>query len=1099
MPEPRDVDPAELQRWLAQASPDGLWVFDREGRTVYANDRLAELLGRSPDDMPGLSVFETLDEVGRGQFAQHLRQLEQTGQPGDNLECLFVRRDGSRLWALVSHTRIHDDAGRPVGWLHRVSDYSQQRRLIESLQRSEQQLAEAQHIARIGSWEWDVLTDTVTWSDELYRIYELDRVEDLTPTYQGFVDRIHPDDRADVEATVQAAMETGTFVFDARVIGHDGGLKWIRGRGQATRDAEGRVVRMGGTAQDVTETKDAEQALALLTSMATAANEATTITEVIPRILAQVAEHTGWRAVAAWRVSHDGELVAVPGRTRPAPQADVDEARRLARAATRSLMPEISRSTEGTHLVAAPVVAEDRAACVVVMDTRATTPPTDSDSVTVGQASALFAHVAEREWAAERLARARDDAMRASRAKSDFLATMSHEIRTPLNGVIGLSELLGRTELSPQQQRLADGIDSAGRSLLGLVNDILDLSKIEAGRLELERVEFDPTNVVEQATTLSAERARAKALELAVTCSPDVPRRVLGDPVRFGQVVANLTANAVKFTAAGEVVVRCTVESARDGHVQLRVDVSDTGSGISPEVQARLFTAFSQGDTSTTREYGGTGLGLAISRQLVTAMGGRIGVNSEEGAGSTFWFTATFDAAGDGSAPPPPTSSVIAGLRALVVDDNETNRFILEEQLAGWKVDTVVASSGVQGLGLLDEAERQGAPFDLVLLDYVMPGVNGEQFARMVRADTRFDATRIILLTSAMDLDAGDIAAAGIDASLLKPVLPSALLDTLNTVGAAGRQAHVPPEPAPAPDAPRQQARALDRGRVLVVEDNEVNQLVAAGILESLGFTVDLAENGLAGYYSFQNADGAYDAVLMDCQMPQMDGYDATRAIRAFEDGRQHVPVIAMTASAIAGERERCLESGMDDFLTKPVDIALLAEVLDRLVGPRPAAPDAPSGPVRPSAAPTGTGTGTDAATEGTAPSTPDPGAGLRPDHAAALDLDRLAELLELDPDDPSLLLRMLDRFDASTAETMDMLRSAHAAGDAHGQGRAAHRLKGTSSNLGAATLASLCLEVELLGDDGVLVPDAVLDQLEQQRRLAVDALRAYREGIRAG
>ncbi|GAB3440501.1 hypothetical protein GCM10027517_15040 [Phycicoccus ginsengisoli] len=1072
MPDPRDVDPAELQRWLAEASPDGLWVFDRVGTTVYANDRLAHLLGRTPEEMRGLSVFDTLDEVGRGQFAEHLRELDETGQSGDNLECALLRKDGSVLWALVSHTRIHDDAGRPVGWLHRVSDYGHQRQLIDSLQRSEQLLAEAQRIARIGSWEWDVLSDTVTWSDELYRIYEIDR-STFTPTYGGFLERIHPDDRARVESAVRGALESGFFEFDARVVRRDGALAWIRGRGQAARDATGRVVRMRGTSQDVTETKDAEQALGLLTSMATAANEAASLVEVIPQVLHDVAEHTGWRPVAAFRVVDDRELVPVPGETRHAPAEDVAEARRMARATVRTLMPEISRSREGTHLVAAPVVAEERVACVIVMDTRASTPPTDTDSVTVGQASALFARVAEREWAAERLAKARDDAMRASLAKSEFLATMSHEIRTPLNGVIGLSELLGRTELSPQQKRLAEGIDSAGRSLVALVNDILDLSKIEAGRLDLERIEFDPTSVVEQSTTLSAQRARAKALELAVTCSPDVPSRVLGDPVRFGQVVANLTANAVKFTAAGEVVVRGTVEAAHDGQVVLRVDVSDTGAGMSPEVQARLFTAFSQGDSSTTREYGGTGLGLAISRQLVSAMGGQIGVNSEEGAGSTFWFTAAFEVAAEGSTPPPRPSSVVAGLRALVVDDNETNRFILEEQLAGWRVDTAVASSGVQGLGLLDEAERQGTPFDVVLLDYVMPGVNGEQFARMVRADRRFDGTRIVLLTSAMDLDPADVTAAGIDASLLKPVLPSSLLDALNTVGAAHRDLGGSAMGAtPGPVTSRHQGRAGERGRVLVVEDNEVNQLVAAGILESMGFSVDLAENGLAGYYAFQEADGAYAAVLMDCQMPQMDGYDATRAIRALEDGRTHTPVIAMTASAISGERERCLQSGMDDFLTKPVDVALLGQVLDRLVGPDrdvPAPLPGGAGPTLP-------------------PALAD---------ADVLDRTRLGELLELDPDDPSLLLRMLDRFDQSTADTLQALRSAHAEQDAQAQGRAAHRLKGTASNLGATALAERCLAVELLGEDGDLADESLLVDLEHHRELAVRALQAVRDGIR--
>ena len=325
-------------------------------------------------------------------------------------------------------------------------------------------------------------------------------------------------------------------------------------------DETGELLRMGGTSQDITERKDAEQALALLTSMATAANEATSLADVIAPTLADIATHTGWRPVAAWLVGEDDQLIEVLGGGDGIPPEDVNEGIRLAHAAVAERAVQVSLTTEGTRLVAAPVVAEDRAACVIVMDTRATTPPTDTDGVTVGRASAIIAHVAERDIAAARLERARDSAMSASVAKSEFLATMSHEIRTPLNGVIGLSELLGRTELTTQQRRLADGIDSAGRSLLALVNDILDLSKIEAGRLELEAVDFDPTAVVEQSTTLMAERARAKGLELAVACQPDIPATVCGDPVRLGQVISNLTSNAVKFTSSGEVVVRASIE-----------------------------------------------------------------------------------------------------------------------------------------------------------------------------------------------------------------------------------------------------------------------------------------------------------------------------------------------------------------------------------------------------------------------------------------------------------------------------------------------------------------------------------------------------------
>ncbi|MGO4342135.1 response regulator [Pedococcus sp. 2YAF34] len=1080
-------DPRDLSRWLVQASPDGLWVFDEEGRTVLANDRLAALLGRTPEEMQGLSVFETLDQQGREEFRHHLQDLRTTSEPGDNLECSLLRKDGTRFWALVSHTPIRDDDGGHVGWLHRVTEYSHQRRLIDTLQRREHQLAEAQRIARIGSWEWDVAHDVVTWSDELYRIYEVEPDSSLVPDYQSFIDHLHPDDRDAVAAAIGQAMAgDDVFEFDARVVRTTGALAWIRGRGRVARDGDGQVVRMGGTAQDITASKDAEQALALLSAMATAANGATSLRDVVPQILVDVATHTGWRPVAACMVDDDGSLRPVEG-VREAPEADRTEALRLTRLAVGSRTPEVSTTTEGTMLVTVPVVAEDRTACVIVMDTRAATALSDTDGVTMGQASALFARVAEREWTRERLARARDDATAASVAKSEFLATMSHEIRTPLNGVIGLSELLGRTELTDRQRRLADGIDAAGRHLLSLVNDILDLSKIEAGRLDLERVDFDPRAVIEQNSTIVVEQARSKGLELAVSCQPDLPLAVRGDPVRFGQVVANLTSNAVKFTARGEVVVRASVEDTGDDTVVLRVEVSDTGAGMTPEVQSRLFTAFSQGDTSTTREFGGTGLGLAISRQIVTAMDGKIGVNSEPGSGSTFWFTATFAPAAELPRRPAPGTAAVAGLRVLVVDDNETNRFILEEQLAAWKVEAALASSGVEGLGLLDEADRRGAPFDIVLLDYLMPGVNGEQFARMVRGDGRFARTRIILLSSSMDLDTAALADAGIDLSLTKPVFASHLFDSLATVASApagaGRDSLPAPLVAPRPDPEVPTGRL---GHVLVVEDNAVNQMVAVGILESLGYAASVAENGVVGVSTYLGDPDACDAILMDCQMPQMDGYAATRAIRAREDAGARVPIVAMTAAAIAGERERCLLAGMDDFLTKPVDVALLRATLARWV-PQPeevGAPDEPS--------------------EGTTEQ--EPGGTVEQEGATVPDLDpevldtaRLGELLDLDPGDPSMLLRFISRFGTGSAQTMATLVEARDAGRAHEMGRAAHALKGSAANLGATWLATVCKLLEDLGDEGGLADDEALAALARARQQAVSALEEYAAALRGG
>ena len=1058
---------ADLYRWMVGASPDGLWVFDEAGRTIFANARMAEMLGRDPDAMVGFSVFDAVDDVGKGQFRRHLDELASKGEPGDNIECSLLDAHGNRFWALVSHTPLVDAAGTRRGWMHRVSEHSAQRKLLD-------QLAEAQSIARVGSWEWDVDADLVSWSDELYRIYGLDRT-DLTPTYEGFLARIHPDDRGHVSHLVAAALASeDSFEFDARVVRSSGETAWIRGRGLVTRDPEGRAIRMGGTTQDITEKKDAEQALGLVTAMATAANESATLDEALPAILVEVARHTTWRPVLGSVVDADGNLAepirAEEGAETSTLPIEVGMEFATRAAASRSVVAE--SSPDGTTIVAVPVVNEGRVACVVVLDMRSAAPPAASDALTISQITALFARVADREWTAERLARARDAAMEASRAKSEFLATMSHEIRTPLNGVIGLAELLGRTELTPYQRRLSDGIDQAGRVLLGLVNDILDLSKIEAGRLELESVEFDPAAVLERSVALLGERARAKSLDLSVAHGRDVPFLVSGDPVRFGQVVANLTTNAVKFTDAGSVVVRLGLDRLTAAGPVLRVEVTDTGAGIPLEVRSRLFESFSQGDSSTTREYGGTGLGLAISRQIVTAFGGEIGVESEPGHGSTFWFTAAFDPASKHSVGRSQSqAAAVSGLRVLVVGADRAHRERVEEQLTTWSMSVTSATSGVDGLVELERADRGGNPMDVVVLDDPSVGTEGLQVARMIRSDERFAGVRVVLACAHVPPpDAATSKEAGVDTVLTAPVMPSSLFDAMADV--VGRQLATeslrPVLPPPGADG--------HLGTVLVVEDNEVNQLVAQGVLESLGYAVRLAGNGAEGVEAYRAQGDEFVAVLMDCQMPQMDGYAATRAIRAREAPGRRLPVIAMTASAIAGERERCLQAGMDDFLTKPIDVSLLASTLRRWTGTDSVLPS--------DVAASGADTGPSAQA---APAV----------DAGVLDLRRLEELHELDPGDPSMLLRFIGRFGAGARQRIAEIREAARDGNAESQGRIAHSLKGTAANLGATVLADMCLQVEDLGAAGQLADEALVARVEDEVDRATRALEEYAAQLR--
>ncbi len=843
-----------------------------------------------------------------------------------------------------------------------------------ALRQREISLRTAQRIARLGSWDRDLATQETHWSPELVRLLGYTPGE-IDPSEAAFLQAVHPEDVPNVTQRLRGALEGTSSSCEFRTAGRDGAQRILRSLAEVVENGTDKPVRLTGTVLDVTEQKQAEAAAALAVALARresdrllalhrassavsaqGADAANVLEIILHNAVGLVGAGSGslyrWdaeagllRSVSNWRLPSRvstpdcrpgeglagqvfvvGEPLIVNDYTswEHAMQAGLDSGLRAATG--------VPLSSAGRRLGVLLVRLYDED---LPFNDGAGFDDGDARLLTLfgDQAAAALQNTSL--YAAEMAARDRAEA--ADRAKSEFLANMSHEIRTPMNGVIGLTELLLDTPLSADQREYAEAVRNSGQGLLQIINDILDFSKLEAARMRLEQIDFDLRLAVEEVAGLLWSRAYEQEVELTVFIEPEVPTALRGDPLRLRQVLSNLLHNAIKFTEAGEVGVQVRVVEDSPERVLLRFAVVDTGIGLTAEDQGRLFQAFAQADTSTTRRYGGTGLGLVISQQLVELMGGTIDVESTPGQGSTFVFTAQFTRQAEGPsgsvARSVPVRNGLGDRRILVVDDNATTRTILRSQLSAWGMRVACADGGPVALSLLRGAVACGDAYEVAIVDQHMPGMDGLALARAIRAEPANAGLRLLLLTvpgQHLDETAPEV---GIGATLAKPVRQSPLYDVLTGV-LAGRPVPMVQHPALAPELVRASSViALVDGapQLLLAEDNAVNQLLARRLLEKLGYRVDVVANGQEAVEAVRHS--WYAAVLMDCQMPVLDGYAATGEIRGQEGTGRRTPIIAMTAHAMVGDRDRCLAAGMDDYLAKPVRAEELATVLQRWVG----------------------------------------------------------------------------------------------------------------------------------------------------------------------
>jgi len=903
----------EKYRSLVVNIPDVIWSADAEGKTVFVSPKIEAIYGYTPEEICRTGIwFDRIhpDDAPKAQAAYE--RLLSRGEVFET-EYRIQRKDGHWIWLYArAVSRYEKDGKRYIDGI--ASDITERKQALQALEESERKYTSL--VTHIPGIIWSVAADgRVDFvSSNAGQILSFTPEDAYRLGGRVWFDSLHPEDALRVKEAFEALFKTGRgYDVECRVKGWDGAWIWVHARCVATHEKDG-MLYADGLVTDITERKKTEESLR-------ASEQRYRL--LFDRNLAGVL-----RCSLEGQVLECNEAFAKilgyesPRRVLALSTVDLYYSTKERGALVQRLNEKKAITNHEMRFRRSngnPVWA---IANVTLME---------GDNRQNASIVATIVDITDRKNAEEDLRKAKEAAEAASRAKSDFLANMSHEIRTPMNGVIGMTELVLDTELTIEQRDYLNTVKSSAHSLLNIINDILDFSKIEARKLDLECVTFDLRAAIDSAMKGFGIRVGKKNLELTCHVAPDVPSEVIGDPGRLRQILLNLVDNAIKFTRAGEVLVRVGKLSETDGQIVMHFSVSDTGIGIPPEKREAIFRAFEQADNSFTRRFGGTGLGLAIASQLVTMMGGQMHLESEVGKGTTFYFTVRLTV---GTPVEQAKQTRIAGLRGvpvLVVDDNATSRTILGKTLNNWRMKPVLACGGLTAIEILQRACDAAKPIPLVIIDSQMPKIDGFALLERIRQHAGMAGSIIMMLPSSGQAgDATRCYEMGASACLFKPITETELLDAIARVLDAGS-----PKPQEASAIAHRSLTGERRARVLVVEDNPVNQRLALRVVEKQGYSPRAVGNGREALALL--AKEHFDLVLMDIQMPEMDGIEATIAIRREErETSRHVPIIAMTAHAMQGDRNRCLEAGMDDYIPKPINVHDLAAALDRMLAREP-------------------------------------------------------------------------------------------------------------------------------------------------------------------